>query len=216
MRPSPTPLLTDDGCLTPVAVDLLAALAAVDRELLVRARVKRTGGDVLWFPWYRRRRGGGAFVVGRTIRFTPNWYAATGYGRSSFGDRSRRSTLRWLMHLAHEVGHLPQAERFGQHALGRLRYLLAFAGQYGSRALLGRWPVHDGAPLEREADRGRWVLRELLVQDRRKGLLLVKAVQGGDAPFMATWLRDQAPQLAKLHARYDLQLSGRGSRPPGR
>ncbi|MCB0782129.1 MAG: hypothetical protein KDC03_21795, partial [Flavobacteriales bacterium] len=175
MRPSPTPLLTDDGCLTPVAVDLLAALAAVDRELLVRARVKRTGGDVLWFPWYRRRRGGGAFVVGRTIRFTPNWYAATGYGRSSFGDRSRRSTLRWLMHLAHEVGHLPQAERFGQQALGRLRYLLAFAGQYGSRALLGRWPVHDGAPLEREADRGRWVLRELLVQDRRKGLLLVKA-----------------------------------------
>ena len=203
MRPSPTPLLTDDGCLTPVAVDLLAALAAVDRELLVRARVKRTGGDVLWFPWYRRRRGGGAFVVGRTIRFTPNWYAATGYGRSSFGDHSRRSTLRWLMHLAHEVGHLPQAERFGQHALGRLRYLLAFAGQYGSRALLGRWPVHEGAPLEREADRGRWVLRELLVRDRRKGLLLVKAVQTGDDAFISHWLQDHASPLTTLHAHYD-------------
>ena len=207
MRPSPTPLLTDDGCLTPVAVDLLAALAAVDRELLVRARVKRTGGDVLWFPWYRRRRGGGAFVVGRTIRFTPNWYAATGYGRSSFGDRSRRSTLRWLMHLAHEVGHLPQAERFGQHALGRLRYLLAFAGQYGSRALLGRWPVHDGAPLEREADRGRWVLRELLVQDRRKGLLLVKAVQAGDRDAVLGWLRQATPLIGQLQTRYDRELA---------
>ena len=207
MRPSPTPLLTDDGCLTPVAVDLLAALAAVDRELLVRARVKRTGGDVLWFPWYRRRRGGGAFVVGRTIRFTPNWYAATGYGRSSFGDRSRRSTLRWLMHLAHEVGHLPQAERFGQHALGRLRYLLAFAGQYGSRALLGRWPVHDGAPLEREADRGRWVLRELLVQDRRKGLLLVKAVQAGDRDAVLGWLRQSTPLIGQLQTRYDRELA---------
>ena len=207
MRPSPTPLLTDDGCLTPVAVDLLAALAAVDRELLVRARVKRTGGDVLWFPWYRRRRGGGAFVVGRTIRFTPNWYAATGYGRSSFGDRSRRSTLRWLMHLAHEVGHLPQAERFGQHALGRLRYLLAFAGQYGSRALLGRWPVHDGAPLEREADRGRWVLRELLVQDRRKGLLLVKAVQAGDRNAVLGWLRQATPLIGQLQTRYDRELA---------
>ena len=207
MRPSPTPLLTDDGCLTPVAVDLLAALAAVDRELLVRARVKRTGGDVLWFPWYRRRRGGGAFVVGRTIRFTPNWYAATGYGRISFGDRSRRSTLRWLMHLAHEVGHLPQAERFGQHALGRLRYLLAFAGQYGSRALMGRWPVHDGAPLEQEADRGRWVLRELLVQDRRKGLLLVKAVQAGDRDAVLGWLRQATPLIGQLQTRYDRELA---------
>ena len=207
MRPSPTPLLTDDGCLTPVAVDLLAALAAVDRELLVRARVMRTGADVLWFPWYRRRRGGGAFVVGRTIRFTPNWYAASGYGRSSFGDRSRRSTLRWLMHLAHEVGHLPQAERFGQQALGRLRYLLAFAGQYGSRALLGRWPVHDGAPLEREADRGRWVLRELLVQDRRKGLLLVKAVQAGDRDAVLGWLRQATPLIGQLQTRYDRELA---------
>ena len=207
MRPSPTPLLTDDGRLTPMAVDLLAALAAVDRELLVRARVMRTGADVLWFPWYRRRRGGGAFVVGRTIRFTPNWYAASGYGRSSFGDRSRRSTLRWLMHLAHEVGHLPQAERFGQQALGRLRYLLAFAGQYGSRALLGRWPVHDGAPLEREADRGRWVLRELLVQDRRKGLLLVKAVQAGDRDAVLGWLRQATPLIGQLQTRYDRELA---------
>ncbi|HOP43612.1 MAG TPA: hypothetical protein PLA11_08825 [Flavobacteriales bacterium] len=207
MRPSPTPLLTDDGRLTPMAVDLLAALAAVDRELLIRARVIRTGADVLWFPWYRRRRGGGAFVVGRTIRFTPNWYAASGYGRSSFGDRSRRSTLRWLMHLAHEVGHLPQAERFGQHALGRLRYLLAFAGQYGSRALLGRWPVHDGAPLEREADRGRWVLRELLVQDRRKGLLLVKAVQAGDRDAVLGWLRQSTPLIGQLQTRYDRELA---------
>ena len=207
MRPSPTPLLTDDGRLTPMAVDLLAALAAVDRELLIRARVIRTGADVLWFPWYRRRRGGGAFVVGRTIRFTPNWYAASGYGRSSFGDRSRRSTLRWLMHLAHEVGHLPQAERFGQQALGRLRYLLAFAGQYGSRALLGRWPVHDGAPLEREADRGRWVLRELLVQDRRKGLLLVKAVQAGDRDAVLGWLRQATPLIGQLQTRYDRELA---------
>ncbi|MCB9181297.1 MAG: hypothetical protein H6593_07640 [Flavobacteriales bacterium] len=207
MRPSPTPLLTDDGRLTPMAVDLLAALAAVDRDLLLRARVKRTGGEVLWFPWYRRRRGGGAFVVGRTIRFTPNWYAASGYGRSSFGDRSRRSTLRWLMHLAHEVGHLPQAERFGHHALGRLRYLLAFAGQYGSRALLGRWPVHDGAPLEREADRGRWVLRELLVQDRRKGLLLVKAVQAGDRDAVLGWLRQSTPLIGQLQTRYDRELA---------
>ena len=207
MSPSPTPLLTDDGRLTPLAVDLLAALAAVDRDLLLRARVKRTGADVLWFPWYRRRRGGGAFVVGRTIRFTPNWYAASGYGRSSFGDRSRRSTLRWLMHLAHEVGHLPQAERFGQHAWGRLRYLLAFAGQYGSRALRDRWPVHDGAPLEREADRGRWVLRELLVQDRRKGLLLVKAVQAGERNTVLGWLRQATPLIGQLQTSYDQELA---------
>ena len=207
MKPSPTPLLTDDGRLTPMAVELLAALSAVRPDLLEGARVRPTGARVLWFPWYRRRRGGGAFVVGRTIRFTPNWYAATGYGRSSFGDRSRRSTLRWLMHLAHEVGHLPQAERFGQQALGRLRYLLAFAGQYGSRALLGRWPVHDGAPLEREADRGRWVLRELLVQDRRKGLLLVKAVQAGDRDAVLGWLRQATPLIGQLQTRYDRELA---------
>ena len=67
--------------------------------------------------------------------------------------------------------------------------------------------MHDGAPLEREADRGRWVLRELLVQDRRKGLLLVKAVQAGDRDAVLGWLRQATPLIGQLQTRYDRELA---------
>ena len=86
--------------LTELAKQVLEVMAHVPRELLDKAMIHRSDATVLWFPWYPRKRGGGAFVVGRTIRFTSNWYAVSGPG--AFGDGSRSSTQRWLLHLAHE------------------------------------------------------------------------------------------------------------------
>ena len=79
----------------------------------------------------------------------------------------------------------------------------AIPGSRGSRGDLRAEGDLRPDALEREADRGRWVLRELLVRDRRKGLLLVKAVQTGDDAFISHWLQDHASPLTTLHAHYD-------------
>jgi hypothetical protein len=52
------------------------------------------------------------------------------------------------------LGHLPQAEHFGRDFFGKARYVAAFAWQYGSRAVLMKNDVHDGARMEREAEIG--------------------------------------------------------------
>ena len=187
--------------LTELAKQVLEVMAHVPRELLDKAMIHRSDATVLWFPWYPRNRGGGAFVVGRTIRFTSNWYAVSGPG--AFGDGSRSSTQRWLLHLAHEVGHLPQAERAGIGLFGRLRYLLTFAWQYGIRAVLFRFPVHDGAPLERAADRGRWVLRMYLRElGPRHGAAFLTAVHAGDLISVRKRLQQDDAVIAALHQRY--------------
>jgi hypothetical protein len=76
--------------------------------------------------------------------FTENWFeAAAGAGRRykyAWGD----APLRWLDHLAHEVGHLPHIAQ--QRTLAG--YLLRFGLQYARYG-------HDAAPLEQEAEAGR-------------------------------------------------------------
>ena len=197
----PRALVSPSMRLTELAKTVLEAVANVPRPLLDEATVGRSGAEALWFPWYPRKRGGGAFVVGRTIRFTSNWYAVDGPG--AFGDGSRSSAQRWLLHLAHEVGHLPQAARTGTGLLGRVRYLLTFAWQYGIRAVLFRFPVHDGAPLERAADRGRWVLRMYLKElGPRHGTAFMTAVHAGDLLAVRKRLHQDDAVIATLHQRY--------------
>ena len=153
-------------------------------------------------PWYLHRRGGGALTVGRTIWFTGNWFAAGGPGAR--GDGSPLSTWRWLRHLAHEAGHLPQAERHGPRLPGKARYVARFTLQYASRAVRFRRDVHDGTPLEIEADRGRWVL------DRLTGAApvthpLMAAVLRGDHAAAVAWLHAHQADLRALHAAYPPQ-----------
>lgn len=125
-------------------------------HLLEAVRIRPASGNWLHAPWYDYHRGG-AITIGRTIWFTRKWFEAEGYG-----DGTLQATWNWLQHLSHEVGHLPQAERFGLGWSGKSRYVLTFAWQYASRAVRLERDVHDGAPLEIEADRGRWVLVELI------------------------------------------------------
>ena len=154
--PAPSSLIRPDGSLTTLACEVLHTVTGVALHLLEPARIRKASDNWVHAPWYRYHRGG-AITVGRTIWFTAKWFAGNG-----FGDGSIDSTWRWLLHLSHEVGHLPQAARFGFSLVGKARYVLAFAWQYGKRALALRREVHDGAPLEIEADLGRWVLMQLI------------------------------------------------------
>ncbi len=192
---TPTCLINADGSPTPTACDLLHAVSDVPLDLLQRMRIRRASDNWLHAPWYRYERGG-AITIGASIYFTRKWFAPDGYG-----DGSIASTWKWMLHLAHEVGHLPQAERFGLNRWGQLKYIMTFTGQYAWRAIAFRHPVHDGSPLEIEADMGRWVLLRAIGADPLVHPV-VRALQRKDAHFVAQWCAEQAPDLAALRQQY--------------
>ncbi len=187
-------VLQDDGHLTGAAVAALHAVSGVDTALLRAAKVRPSSANWLHAPWYPYRRGG-ALTIGRTI-----WFTGISFSKHGLGDGSPSSTLRWLLHLAHEVGHLAQAERFGPSLWGKTRYVAAFAWQYATRALLRRRPIHDGSPLEREADAGRRVLRAV-VGDQQERHPLVAAVHGHAAPVVERWCVQHRQYLAEIAGR---------------
>ena len=199
MMAAPQGLVHADGQLTDAAVQLLHLVAEVPAEQLREARVRAARTNWLHAPWYPYHRGGG-LTIGRTIWLTRKFHAPDGWGN----DRPA-SVLRWVLLLAHEVGHLPQAARIGPGLLARMRYVALFAGTYALRALLFRWPVHDGARLEIEADRGRAVLLALLrgepVEDP-----LVLALARMDAATVHTWCVEHRETARSANRRYDALL----------
>lgn len=188
-------VLQSDGSLTGAAVQLLHTVTGVDRALLRAARIRPSRTNWLHAPWYSYRRGG-AITIGRTIWFSGIWFAPDGYA-----DGSLASTRKWLLHLAHEAGHLPQATRFGRSPAGKMRYVAAFAWQYTARALLFRRPVHDGSPLEREADMGRQVLLQLL-GDAQEPHPLVVAVHHRAEGAVLEWCDGHNGQIGGLREKY--------------
>ena len=194
--PAPASLIQPDTHLTPLARLSLHTVTGVPMHLLDDVRVKPASANWLRVPWYRYRRGG-AMTVGRTIWFTRKRFDAEGYG-----DGSLLATWNWLQHLAHEVGHLPQAERFGFGLIGKARYVLAFTKQYGGRAATMKSDVHDGARLEIEADRGRWALRQL-VGDKPLAHSLVRALHEGNAELVNEQCGILTRLAAELRSTYD-------------
>lgn len=195
--PVPSCLIDSKGRLTDLARGSLHALTGVGMHLLSEVRIRRASENWLHAPWYVYERGG-AITIGRTIWFTRKWFEAEG-----FGDGSRTATWNWLRHLAHEVGHLPQAERFGYGPLGKARYVFAFAWQYGTRAITFKKDAHDGAPLEIEADRGRWVLDDL-VGDQALSHPLVLGLHTGNAGTAQAAITASAGRVADLSRAYAL------------
>lgn len=164
-------------------------------RLLEEVHVRPASRNWLRAPWYGYHRGG-AITIGRTIWFTRKWFDAPGYG-----DGTIAATWHWLCHLAHEAGHLPQAERFGQGPVGKVRYVATFAWQYGSRALRMRRDVHDGAPLEIEADKGRWILLQL-IGDQPLSHPLVHALHAGHTRELGALCAGSTGRIAELAHRY--------------
>lgn len=201
--PAPASLIQPDTHLTPLARLALHTVTGVPMHLLDSVHVKPASANWLRVPWYRYHRGG-AMTVGRTMWFTRKWFDAKGYG-----DGSIQATWNWLQHLAHEVGHLPQAERFGYDLLGKARYVLAFTKQYGGRAATMKSDVHDGARLEIEADRGRWALLQL-IGDQPLTHSLVRALHEGDTVTVNERCKTLASQAADLRKHYDTRFSQHG------
>ncbi len=197
--PALSRLIDGQGSLQPALLTALALVTRVNRSLLEACRIRPASGNWLRAPWYNPSHGGGAITLGRTIYFNRNWFWPA--GEKARGDGSLESSWRWLGHLAHEVGHLPQAERYGLTLGGKVSYVAAFTGQYLWRALSLKGQVHDGAALEREADRGRWVLQRL-VGAKPLAHPLVQAVHAGDAEAVKTWCHANASAIEAAHRAY--------------
>lgn len=188
--PAPSALLQPDGRLSDTAVLLFTAVCGVDEALLRAARVRPASRNWLRAPWYPNHRGGG-LTIGRTIWLTRKYFAADGWGNEAPG-----SILQWTLLLAHEVGHLPQAERMGLHPAGQIRYVLHFTWAYSWRAIRLKRDVHDGVAMEIEADRGRKVLAELLRTAGSTDALL-QALRGTPEDMLALLIAWKTP----LHGR---------------
>lgn len=197
--PALSRLIDAEGKLQPALLIALEHVTRVDPSLLEACRIRPAARNWLRAPWYHPGKGGGAITLGRSIYFNRNWFSPAGAGAR--GDGSAESTWRWFSHLAHEVGHLSQAERFGHGFGGRASYVAAFTGQYLWRAVSLKGQVHDGAALEREADRGRWVLQRL-VGPKPLAHPLVQAVHAGDVEAVKTWCHTNASAIEAAHLAY--------------
>ncbi|MBL7951600.1 MAG: hypothetical protein JNM62_07760 [Flavobacteriales bacterium] len=178
-------LLHADGRLTEATSLLLAAVSGVPEPLVRGVRVFPKARNWLRFPWYPAAKGGGAFVLGDRI-----------YAHQRFFLPEHDHAFLFL--LAHEVGHLPHAEPFGRTRFGRARFVCWAAGHYLRSALRNGKQAHRLARIEQEAERGRWVLREIMKISVKDSPL----AQLEDAAGMREWLQRNASHLSALHRGY--------------
>lgn len=139
----PNPVTGEYNFTKPVAY-LLSLVSGVSLETISTVVVQsRKLGQ--YRPWYQGRTSIGGLTLGtrnyKTITYTENLFRAPAYND---GHGYAFNTYDWLSLSSHEVGHLPQIDRAG----GLFAYLGQFIGQYASNF------SHDGAPLEKEAEKG--------------------------------------------------------------
>lgn len=187
-------LLDREGRLTASVRALIGAVGGVPEHLLRDAQARPHTRNLLRFPWYPARRGG-AFVLGRRIYLQGRqWRGA----HMSTGEEPMHA----LLLLVHEAGHLPQADRFGHHGTGKVRFVMWCAAQYVVSALRHGLQAHDKALLELEADEGRWVLERLLAQHNGLREEIRLLLQADDVGGVHTLAHRHAGTIASLRARY--------------
>ena len=134
----------------PAVQHLLHLVAEVPKPILAQTRI-HTRSRGRYLPFYSAMRGGGAITLGsrgwQSITFTENFFSID---QSLYKGRAYGNDVAgWLDMSAHEAGHLLHAVRFRFFIF----YLLVFAYQYLRYG-------HDAAPLEIEAEAGRWQYRQ--------------------------------------------------------
>lgn len=174
---------------------VLAAVSGVADHLLCECRVLARKGNRLRFPWYGAHSAGGAFVLSRCIYMSDHFFTGN-VGRVRLKDDERT-----LLLLAHEVGHLPHAARFRANLYGQLGFIFWAAGIYTLSIFRHGANWHRKAWIEQEAERGRWVLRELLTRSTSPGDLL-ELLRSNNSANTADWLSTNKALITSLQAEY--------------
>lgn len=176
---------------------LLAAVSRVPEHLLKDFKVLPQKDNLLRFPWYGKNGGGGAFVLGRSAYLSGHFFV----GNNSEDDL--KVDLSTLLLIAHEVGHLPHSARFTDNRVGQVRFLFWAAWTYVLSFLRNGAAWHRKAWIEQEAERGRWILRQLIEPTRATvGKDLLDPLRTNDVATVETWLTDRKGKIEALHAAY--------------
>lgn len=185
------PFLDQHAHLTPATVRLLHAVSRVPIRLLVACKVYPAQRNWFRFPWYSQRSGGGAIAVVDRIHASSRFFAA---GSNDTG---------FLLLLAHEVGHLLHAQHYPPTSIGRTRFVLWATGHYARSFVRNGNQWHRKARIEQEAERGRWVLRQLLASSGAGGAKdLLEHIHRNNTNAVGDWLAQRSTVIDRLHAEY--------------
>jgi RHS repeat-associated protein len=174
----PKSVINSDGSLTKTAIKVLHALTGVEISLLQNVKVMNQNDNPINAPWFNRSNGGGGLTVGSTIYLTDNYFSTDGYsnkkGNTNYGSETGRSVFFWIKILSHEVGHLPQAESFGNDLIGKVGYFVNFSFGYLSGISKLNKKAHDTFSDEVTAELGSYVFDRLFFDDYpiKKGTVL--------------------------------------------
>lgn len=183
--------LDDFRHLRPATALLLHSVSKVPLPLLQACRIYPTRRNWLRFPWYSQRSGGGAVAIVDRI------FASGRFFSSSVQDSA------FLLLLAHEVGHLLHAKDYPKTPWGRTRFVLWTSGHYLRSLVRNGTGWHRKARIEQEAERGRWVLRQLLSHSGTQGSgQLLEHVRTDDANAVQQWLLQYTDFIDQLHRDY--------------
>ena len=109
---------------------------------------------------------------------------------------------RWLLLMAHEVGHVRQAQHFGFDSWGRTRFALWASLKYVESFLRNGRYAHDRAPFEVDAEKGRRALA--LLMELTGGCTadhpVVAMALCNDHTGMHRWLEEQAAAVQRARA----------------
>ncbi len=141
--------ITGEYKFTKPAIRLLSLVSDVPEDRISQIQVMpKSYGRIPYYSPDPDGTGGGALTVSDKIIFTPNFFE----GRYS----TSLGIIPWLDLASHEVGHLPQADEYGNHVPGKLTYMGSFLVDYalGFIKTGSIKKAHDSVEREKQADQG--------------------------------------------------------------
>ena len=175
---------------------LLAATTVLSDDRLRQVQVAHRRHNWLHAPWYPASQGGGALTLGNRI------YVTGTHDPEAIGEDPMR-WLNWVLLMAHEVGHVRQADGFGYSIVARMRFVLWASSKYIASFTRNGLAAHAKAPFELEAERGRQRLRYVL--DSTGGCTpqhpVIRLLVTNDHGTMGTWLAANNAQIAQAYER---------------
>ncbi len=178
-----------NGKLNEAAVLVLSVICRVQENLLTTALVLPSSRNWLNAPFFSPNEGGGAMVIATRIYFTANWFRNDNLP-TSYGRKDSVCTLRWILLMAHEVRHLPQAAIVGYRIWNIMAYVLWFGLNYAWHAVTRKLPYVEHMPLEIDADLGRKTLRSILTEADTppEEHVLITAIHRNDVDSAREWI----------------------------
>lgn len=182
----------EDDRFNEATLTLLAAVTGVREDLLRHVRIRHRRHNWLRAPWYPASEGGGGLTIGDRIHVTPT------HDPAMLGKDEER-WFRWVLLMAHEVGHVRQAERFGFSNWGRVRFVLWAAKNYLVSFFRNGTKAHAKAPFELDADSGKRQLRLWLELGGgcRADNPVVAWLIANDAPAVKRWIASTGSLVTK-------------------